>query len=92
MTEKRFTYEYHDYNGNLFDNVHNTFYPIEDSDENIGLLCNRLNKIVDENDRLKEANQGLQTRILSILDYIKEKETITRTEFADYWNNEVMKE
>ena len=50
MTAKRFTYEY---NGNLFDNEMNTFYHIEDSDENIELLCNRLNLLVDENEQLK---------------------------------------
>ena len=51
MTAKRFTYEY---NGNLFDNEMNTFYHIEDSDENIELLCNRLNLLVDENEELKK--------------------------------------
>ena len=49
MTEKRFTYEY----GNLFDNEMNTFYPIEDSDENIEVLCDRLNWLVEENEQLK---------------------------------------
>lgn len=62
MMTKRFTYEYDEYNGNLFDNEHNTFYPIEDSGENIHLLCIRLNKIVDENEQLK-----------SDLDYFKAK-------------------
>lgn len=53
MTAKRFTYEYDEYNGNLFDNKMNTFYHIEDSDENIELLCNRLNELSDENEQLK---------------------------------------
>lgn len=48
MTE-RFTYKY----GKLFDNNYNTFYPIEDSEENIELFCNRLNKLNDENEQLK---------------------------------------
>lgn len=53
MTEKRFTYEYDEYNGNLFDNKMNTFYHIEDSDENIEVLCDRLNWLVEENKQLK---------------------------------------
>ena len=60
MTEKRFTYD----NGNLFDNKMNTFYPIEDSDENIELLCDRLNWLVEENERLKEYNNKLMTQPL----------------------------
>ena len=54
MTTKRFTYEYDEYSGNLFDNKMNTFYHIEDSDENIEILCDRLNWLVEENERLKK--------------------------------------
>ena len=63
MMEKRFTYEYDEHNGNLFDNECNTFYPIEDSETNIDLLCNRLNKIVKENEQLKSKNRGLQSEL-----------------------------
>ena len=49
MAEKRFTYEYDEYSGNLFDNNMHTFYHIEDSDENIEVLCDRLNWLVEEN-------------------------------------------
>ena len=54
MTAKRFTYEYDEYNGNLFDNKMNAFYHIEDSDENIEVLCDRLNWLVEENEQLKQ--------------------------------------
>ena len=63
MTEKRFTYEYDEYNGNLFDNKMNTFYHIEDSDENIEVLCDRLNWLVEENESLKEENKFLRNKI-----------------------------
>jgi len=53
MTEKRFTFEFDNYNGRLFDNNYQTFYHIEDSEENIGLLCNRLNELHEENQELK---------------------------------------
>ena len=58
MIEKRFTYEY---NGNLFDNKMNTFYHIEDSEENIEVLCDRLNWLVEENEQLK---QQLKTKVI----------------------------
>ena len=61
MTEKRFTYEYDEYNGNLFDNKMNTFYPIEDSEENIEILCDRLNWLVDETEQLKKHIKYLLT-------------------------------
>ena len=60
MTAKRFTYEYDEYNGNLFDNKMNTFYHIEDNDENIEVLCDRLNWLVEENEQLKEALKELK--------------------------------
>ena len=60
MTKKRFTYEYDEYNGNLFDNKMHTFYHIEDSDENIEVFCDRLNWLVDENKQLKQENKKLQ--------------------------------
>lgn len=53
MSKKRFTYDYDEHNGNLFDNNYDTFYPIKDNEENIELLCKRLNSIVEENTRLK---------------------------------------
>ena len=64
MTEKRFTYEYDEDKGNLFDNKMNTFYPIEDSDENIKLLCDKLNGLVEENDELKQFKE----KVFNLLD------------------------
>lgn len=60
MSEKRFTYECNDYNSKLCDNQFNTFYFIRDNEENIDLLCNRLNKLVSENEKLKLENSGLK--------------------------------
>ena len=62
-TEKRFTYEYDEYNGKMFDNKMNTFYHIEDSDDNIEVLCDRLNWLVEENEQLKSKNRGLQSEL-----------------------------
>ena len=59
MTEKRFTYEYDEYNGNLFDNEFGTFYHIEDSEENIELLCQRLNAQHEKIEQLRNVNAQL---------------------------------
>ena len=66
MTTKRFTFEFDNYNGRLFDNNYQTFYHIEDSEENIELLCNRLNLLVDENEQLKQ-------KLKSIFELTKKK-------------------
>ena len=70
MSKKRFTYDYDEHNGNLFDNRYDTFYPIEDSEENIELLCKRLNCIVDDNKRLKSNNTiiDLECEIVKLKD------------------------
>ena len=74
MTAKRFTYEYDEYNGNLFDNKMNTFYHIEDSDENIEVLCDRLNWLVEENEQLKFENNILKCALaLSDVTFITAK-------------------
>ena len=71
-TEKRFTYEYDGYNGNLFDNEFNTFYQIEDSDENIEVLCDRLNELVEENEQLKQREKTLEGMIRTFDEGCKE--------------------
>lgn len=50
----------------------------------------RLNELYDENQKLKEANQDLQHKILAILDFINEKGTVTHQEMKDFWNEMVM--
>lgn len=50
----------------------------------------RLNELYDENQKLKEANQDLQHKILAILDFINEKKTVTHQEMKDFWNEMVM--
>lgn len=66
MTEKYFTVDNH---CNLYDNEYNVFYPIEDSRENIELLCRRLNNLIDENEQLKTRIQLLSS-LLDLADII----------------------
>jgi hypothetical protein len=54
MTEKRFTYEYDEFGGILFDNKMKTFYHIEDSEKNIEIFCERLNSLVYKNELLTQ--------------------------------------
>ena len=80
MTEnKRFTYD----NGNLFDNEMDTFYPIEDSDENIELLCDRLNWLVEENKELKQRNNRQAKQLDRLYNLIEEKDWRTLTDILD---------
>ena len=79
MTEKRFTYEYDEYSGNLFDNQMNTFYPIEDSDENIKLLCDKLNWLVEENEQLKQRNENQYKQLNKLWELIQAKDWETLT-------------
>ena len=83
MTEKRFTYEYDEYNGNLFDNKMNTFYHIEDSDENIEVLCDRLNWLVEENEQLKERNNRQAKRLAELYELISKKDWESLIEIID---------
>ena len=83
MNKKRFTYEYDEYNGNLFDNKMNTFYHIEDSDENIELLCDRLNWLVDENKELKQRNNRQAKQLDRLYHLIEEKDWRTLTDIID---------
>ena len=91
MIKKRFTYEYDEYNGNLFDNEMNTFYHIEDSDENIKLLCDKLNWLVEENEQLKEQLREEQCRTTPITltthisdDDFKKIELMLKKHFGDF--------
>ncbi|WP_405285937.1 hypothetical protein [Methanobrevibacter sp.] len=103
MTKKRFTYEYDEYNGNLFDNKMNTFYHIEDSDENIEVLCDRLNWLVEENEQLKT----IRSDLISELDIVQNELNIAidegfapsksyknymaskKTEYDKFWENKI---
>ncbi len=85
MSEKRFTYD----TGNLFDNKMNTFYQIEDSDENIELFCDNLNSLVEENEQLKKKIEKLHDLIFRLRTEnafdraIEKQSTITVKEFLD---------
>ena len=53
------------------------------------LSINVEKELLEENERLRKAVDNCQFRTLDLLDYIKEKETVTHQEIKDWWNNEV---
>lgn len=46
-----------------------------------------LNELSEENEQLKIENRGLQFKIIDMLDFVKEKGTVTREEIKEWWNN-----
>lgn len=77
---KRFTYKY----GKLFDNNYNTFYSIEDSEENIELFCNRLNKLNNENYELIQFKE----QVFNLIDKkLEENKELDSVDTAMYYAN-----
>lgn len=51
------------------------------------ILQKELIKKVEEKAELKTQNQGLQFKIIDMLDFVKNKGTVTREEIKEWWNN-----
>ena len=80
MTAKRFSGE--------FDNQYSGVYDDGKQLSNFEVV-RLLNELHEKNERLQKAVDNCQFRTLDLLDYIKEKETVTHQEIKDWWNNEV---
>lgn len=48
-----------------------------------------LNALGDENEQLKQENQGIQEKVMRLLDYVEIKQCVTRTEIKKWWNGDV---
>lgn len=61
----------------------------------MGILCTartcvtRLNRLTEENEQLKKENQGIQDKVMRLLDYVELKQCVTRTEIKKWWNGDV---
>ena len=42
-----------------------------------------------ENEQLKKENQGIQDKVMRLLDYVELKQCVTRTEIKKWWNGDV---
>ena len=45
--------------------------------------------IIEENEQLKKENQGIQDKVMRLLDYVEVKQCVTRTEIKKWWNGDV---
>ena len=99
MTKKRYYRTF----VNLEDNQHNPYYNIRDKTKDgnniLFMVTGRYTSkdivdLLNEQDavikRLKKENQGLQFKIMDMLDFVKEKGTVTREEIKKWWNGDVM--
>ena len=49
----------------------------------------KIRELEEENEQLKKENKGLQFKIIDMLDFVKEKGTVTREEIKKWWNGDV---
>ena len=48
-----------------------------------------MNALNEENEQLKKENQGIQDKVMRLLDYVELKQCVTRTEIKKWWNGDV---
>jgi len=69
------------------------YYCTDNQNENQGLtekdMLNRLNEQDERIKGLEKENRGLQFKIIDMLDFVKEKGTVTREEIKKWWNGDV---
>ena len=46
-------------------------------------------QLEEENEQLKKENQGIQDKVMRLLDYVELKQCVTRTEIKKWWNGDV---
>lgn len=61
------------------------FVCYEDDFDNI---LKRMNELSEENEKLKQENQGIQDKVMRLLDYVEIKQCVTRTEIKKWWNGD----
>ena len=60
-----------------------------DSGTNARKVCDLLNEQDERIKELEKENRGLQFKIIDMLDFVKEKGTVTREEIKKWWNGDV---
>ena len=67
-----------------------------DEEELVYVDKNELEQFIDnyhqleeENKQLKSENQGIQDKVMRLLDYVELKQCVTRTEIKKWWNGDV---
>lgn len=81
MTEKPYYYD------RALDKIKN-----RETGDDYWFLCDIADLLNKQNKRIKELekeNRGLQFKIIDMLDFVKEKGTVTREEIKKWWNGDV---
>lgn len=55
----------------------------------LNLYQQGLDTVEKENWQLKKENQGIQNKVIRLLDYAEVKQCVTRTEIKKWWNGDV---
>ena len=83
MTEKRYVEELWAYDDIM----------VKDNETGEELWNNMIYERMNEQDKmikkLEKENRGLQFKIIDMLDFVKEKGTVTREEIKKWWNGDV---
>ena len=60
------------------------------NDYNIALkkLQDLTERKINENEQLKKENEGIQNKVIKLLDFVEVKQCVTRTEIKKWWNND----
>ena len=84
MTEKRFTIS----GVGISDHEKKRLYDLQTIDGFISVR-DELNALHEENEQLKKENQGIQDKVMRLLNYVELKQCVTRTEIKKWWNGDV---
>ena len=52
-------------------------------------VCLVLNKLVDENEQLKQENKGIQDKVWKLLELLEKEKGIDKRKIIDWWNGDV---
>ena len=52
-------------------------------------MIDLMNSLSEENEELKKENQGIQDKVMRLLDYVELKQCVTRTEITKWWTGDV---
>lgn len=90
MTEKRYYAHKHLLQENqVHDKICHNFMNIDETVEHMNNEYWKYKQLKEVNEQLKKENRGLQFKIIDMLDFIKDKGSVTREEIKEWWNNKM---
>jgi FtsZ-binding cell division protein ZapB len=73
---------------NEFDEVEYIMDKVAMEDRDFAEFIDFVEDICKENEQLKQENQGIQDKVMRLLDYVEIKQCVTRTEIKKWWNGD----